>query len=114
MAKLIYLDKNANGKDSILYDYESMKIAVKDKADINDYYNKTDTDKLLDLKLNINDLVAGNNITITKNASGKYEISSTGSGSGSANIDDNNIYYVYIIIIHIDNVRVRTHVSNTG
>lgn len=33
-AKLIYLDKNANGKDSILYDYESMKIAVRDKADI--------------------------------------------------------------------------------
>ena len=64
---------------------------LKDKADINDYYNKTDTDKLLDLKLNITDLVAGNNITITKNASGKYEISSTGSGSGSANIDDNNI-----------------------
>ena len=33
-AKLIYLDKNANGKDSILYDYESMKNAVRDKADI--------------------------------------------------------------------------------
>ena len=33
-AKLIYLDKNANGKDSILYDYESMKIAVRGKADI--------------------------------------------------------------------------------
>lgn len=33
-AKLIYLDKNANGKDSILYDYESMKIAVRDNADI--------------------------------------------------------------------------------
>ena len=33
-AKLIYLDRNANGKDSILYDYESMKIAVLDKADI--------------------------------------------------------------------------------
>lgn len=33
-AKLIYLDKNANGKDSILYDYESMKIAVRDKAEI--------------------------------------------------------------------------------
>lgn len=33
-AKLIYLNKNANGKDSILYDYESMKIAVRDKADI--------------------------------------------------------------------------------
>ena len=33
-AKLIYIDKNANGKDSILYDYESMKIAVRDKADI--------------------------------------------------------------------------------
>lgn len=33
-AKLIYLDKNANGMDSILYDYESMKIAVRDRADI--------------------------------------------------------------------------------
>lgn len=33
-AKLIYLDRNANGKDSILYDYESMKIALRDKADI--------------------------------------------------------------------------------
>lgn len=33
-ANLIYLEKNANGKDSILYDYESMKIALKDKADI--------------------------------------------------------------------------------
>lgn len=33
-AKLIYLDRNANGKDSILYDYESMKRAVHDKADI--------------------------------------------------------------------------------
>lgn len=33
-AKLIYLDKNANGKDSILYDFESMKIAVRNKADI--------------------------------------------------------------------------------
>ena len=33
-AKLIYLEKSANGKDSILYDYESMKIAVRDKADI--------------------------------------------------------------------------------
>ena len=33
-AKLIYLDKDANGKDSILYDYESMKIAIKNKADI--------------------------------------------------------------------------------
>ena len=33
-AKLIYIDRNANGKDSILYDYESMKIAVKDNADI--------------------------------------------------------------------------------
>lgn len=33
-AKLIYLDKSANGKDSIFYDYESMKIAVRDKADI--------------------------------------------------------------------------------
>lgn len=33
-AKLIYLDRNANGKDSIFYDYESMKIAVRDNADI--------------------------------------------------------------------------------
>ena len=33
-AKLIYIDRNANGKDSILYDYESMKIAVRDNADI--------------------------------------------------------------------------------
>ena len=33
-AKLIYLDRSANGKDSILYDYESMKIAVRDNADI--------------------------------------------------------------------------------
>lgn len=33
-AKLIYLEKNANGKDSILYDYQSMKIAIKNKADI--------------------------------------------------------------------------------
>ena len=33
-AKLIYLDRDANGKDSILYDYESMKIAIKDNADI--------------------------------------------------------------------------------
>ena len=33
-AKLIYLDKDANGKDSILYDYESMKIAIKNNADI--------------------------------------------------------------------------------
>ena len=33
-AKLIYLNCNANGKDSILYDYESMKIAVYDNADI--------------------------------------------------------------------------------
>lgn len=33
-AKLIYLDRDANGKDSILYDYESMKIAVRDRADI--------------------------------------------------------------------------------
>ena len=33
-AKLVYLDKNANGKDSIFYDYESMKIAVRDNADI--------------------------------------------------------------------------------
>ena len=28
------MDKNSNGKDSILYDYESMKIAVRDNADI--------------------------------------------------------------------------------
>ena len=33
-AKLVYINRNANGKDSILYDYDSMKIAVKDKADI--------------------------------------------------------------------------------
>ena len=33
-AKLIYLDYNANGKDSILYDYKSMKIAIREKADI--------------------------------------------------------------------------------
>ena len=33
-ARLIYLDRDANGKDSILYDYESMKIAVREKADI--------------------------------------------------------------------------------
>ncbi len=33
-AKLIYIDRNANGKDSILYDYDSMKIAVRDNADI--------------------------------------------------------------------------------
>ena len=33
-AHLIYLDRDANGKDSILYDYESMKIAVRDNADI--------------------------------------------------------------------------------
>ncbi len=33
-AKLIYLDCNANGKDSIFYDYESMKIAIRDNADI--------------------------------------------------------------------------------
>ena len=33
-ANLIYLNCNANGKDSILYDYESMKIAMYDKADI--------------------------------------------------------------------------------
>ena len=33
-AKLIYLERDANGKDSILYDYESMKIAIKNKADI--------------------------------------------------------------------------------
>lgn len=33
-AKLIYLDRDANGKDSILYDYDSMKIAIRNKADI--------------------------------------------------------------------------------
>lgn len=33
-AKLLYLPLNANGKDSILYDYESMKIAARAKADI--------------------------------------------------------------------------------
>lgn len=33
-AKLIYLDLDANGKDSILYDYKSMKIAIQQKADI--------------------------------------------------------------------------------
>ena len=33
-ARLIYLDRDANGKDSILYDYESMKIAIKNNADI--------------------------------------------------------------------------------
>lgn len=33
-ARLIYLDRDANGKDSILYDYESMKIAVRENADI--------------------------------------------------------------------------------
>lgn len=33
-AKLIYLERDANGKASILYDYESMKIAIKNKADI--------------------------------------------------------------------------------
>lgn len=33
-AKLVYLNRDANGKDSILYDYESMRIAIKDKADI--------------------------------------------------------------------------------
>lgn len=33
-ARLIYVNKNANGKDSILYDYESMKIAIRQKADI--------------------------------------------------------------------------------
>ena len=33
-ARLIYLERDANGKDSILYDYESMKIAVKENADI--------------------------------------------------------------------------------
>lgn len=33
-AKLLYLNRNANGKDSILYDYESMRIAMRDNADI--------------------------------------------------------------------------------
>ena len=33
-AKLIYLDLDANGKDSILYDYKSMKIAIQQKSDI--------------------------------------------------------------------------------
>lgn len=33
-AKLIYLERDANGKDSILYDYESMKMAIKENADI--------------------------------------------------------------------------------
>lgn len=33
-ARLVYLDRDANGGDSILYDYESMKIAVKENADI--------------------------------------------------------------------------------
>lgn len=33
-AKLVYLNRDANGKDSILYDYESMKFAVKNQADI--------------------------------------------------------------------------------
>ena len=33
-AKLVYLDRDANGKDSIFYDYESMKIAVRERADI--------------------------------------------------------------------------------
>ena len=33
-ARLIYLDRDANGKDSILYDFESMKIALREKADI--------------------------------------------------------------------------------
>ncbi len=33
-AKLIYLDLDANGKDSILYDYKSMKIAIKQNVDI--------------------------------------------------------------------------------
>ncbi|MBQ5401267.1 MAG: hypothetical protein IIU15_08660, partial [Treponema sp.] len=33
-ARLIYLDRDANGKDSILYDYESMKIAVREKVQV--------------------------------------------------------------------------------
>lgn len=33
-AKLVYLNRDANGKDSVLYDYESMKIAVREKTDI--------------------------------------------------------------------------------
>jgi glycosyltransferase involved in cell wall biosynthesis len=33
-ANLIYLDMDANGKDSILYDFKSMKIAISKKADI--------------------------------------------------------------------------------
>lgn len=33
-AKLVYLNRDANGKDSIFYDYESMKIAVREKADV--------------------------------------------------------------------------------
>ncbi len=33
-AKLVYLNRDANGKDSILYDYESMKISIKNKTDI--------------------------------------------------------------------------------
>ena len=33
-ARLVYLDRDANGKDSILYDYESMKIAVRENADV--------------------------------------------------------------------------------
>ncbi len=32
-ARLIYLDRDANGKDSILYDFESMKIAVKESRE---------------------------------------------------------------------------------
>lgn len=33
-ARLVYLDYNANGKDSIIYDYKSMKIAIREKADV--------------------------------------------------------------------------------
>ena len=33
-ARLVYLDMDANGKDSILYDYRSMKIALKENVDI--------------------------------------------------------------------------------
>lgn len=33
-AELFYIDRNANGKDSVLYDFECMKIAVREKADV--------------------------------------------------------------------------------
>ena len=33
-AKLVYLNMDANGKDSILYDFQSMKIAITNKADV--------------------------------------------------------------------------------